>query len=433
MERSRSTTQKQRRRFDALRRTLRRQEGGARPVDVTLASLTATFKETGITVADTPFEFLNDATWFEKETAAKNYMTLIGKQDDFFSLSLAHIKSQLAITDATTDTDIMTKISAAETPASSLVKIFKDCFNLVCLADLGKLDAEDGCDSTRYSKPYYNLNRNKIALYSQVKRATATTVSEPIDRYNLATILLHPSLLSNITVSSIANILKTLGSDIATQNLIGTADVKDTLSFVFLVEKYTSYIFSSAYSLTSDKPRDALYSWGCAESSEDYWNRFFITFLLAVKGKKMEYTGLKQGIDSGAARTSQKSQTYGETTTAEAFGEITAVVFNNREAATNQILAKFVAEAFAPQALPTGGVATRGAKAQLPPTLERSDMTGMLPVNTWDQELAPGVTFRKLLFRLSVPELHYLLHLVTAFKELQATVATDVPETKEDN
>jgi hypothetical protein len=420
MERSRSTHRQ--RRTSALRRTLRRQgvlsqEGGARAPALTINSLTSAFQAIGIDLSGSSFTFLNDLDWHTKPEAARNYTTLIEKQDELLSLALAHVKRILDITDKTTETEIMTKITNT-TSAKDLIKVFNVFFNLLCLTNFDKLDSEDGCDKSRYSKVYYNLNRKNIRLYSTVKQGQATQVSEPVDRYNLATILLHPNLLSNISIKSVSNILNVLSSDNATQTLIGTEGEKDTLSFVFLVEKYTSYIFSTAYSLISDKPRDALYPWGCAELSEEFWYNFFISFLRNVKEDTKAYTRQKVGVDSGATKQSDKSS-FTETITADAFGEITAVVYNNRASKRDEILTKFTADAFAPPAQPSAGVSTRGTGALAQPRLTRDDMTGMLPANTWGQELAPGVTFQKLLYRLSVPEVHYLLHLIGSLKELQ--------------
>ena len=115
MERSRSTTQKQRRRFDALRRTLRRQEGGARQAEWSpfreVSAETKAFLAAALAGSD--FAFLTaEEDWRTGADAAKNYAMLIMRQEDVFVKVLDHIRGPagLGLTEASTDGELLAAV-----------------------------------------------------------------------------------------------------------------------------------------------------------------------------------------------------------------------------------------------------------------------------------------------------------------------------------
>lgn len=386
-----------------------RQVGGVRTVG--LAELQRAFKETGIVVTDTPFAFLADDDWFSKPTTAANYMTLIANQNTLFQIAYDTVLKNMGLVLGATDIQIMDAIkSKSNEEIGKQLTIFKSVLNLIILNDFWNIKGaqssrDDRCGSTNKTKFDYNLYRDNEIPILKKYCATCDTALKA-DRsglkenfYNIATVLLHPIVLQNTTITAIANILRTLEKDTDTLTLIKKTDADKTIgsfSTLFLIEKYISYINSSAYYLTSDMPRDSLFLWGCKLPEGGFWEDFFIRFLSTVKENSQPDINTIFPIQSPTAGTS----TLNDAENISRFGTITAIVYKNQDKSVEDILRLFVGE-------PVVGAI--------------DNLTGMLPSSEWDNKLfesEPPVTFRHLLRRLKVTEIHYLIHLVYTLNEL---------------
>lgn len=460
----RRITRKQGRRHDALRRTLRRQGlavgpvieevsyeqvGGARSNTVTLAKLQAAFTATGIQVAGSDFAFLANNTWYEQEDAASNYMTLIGKQDTFFQLAFTKIQTELGLTNESKDADIMLAITRKKPEEiDSLLNIMKACVNLVALNDFdtfksGTTYTADSCAGKYKSKFHNLLYRENIDFLNDYCSDCAREIGQEetapspqsvvkkqrVQLYSLATILLHPLLVKNVSITAIATIIKNLKADEPTLELINrpTADwTIKTFSSLFLIEKFASYISQSSSQLINDIPKDVFFLWGCSPGDSTYWEKFFVYVIKMIQEDTTNaYTQEKAVVDPGVAGIDTKQIDN----FLNPFGNITGLVYKNQANSLQEILTLFAGEESV--AIPVAGVSGRSSRAPASPPADA--LTGMLASKMWDKPLFPSaieggaaakpLTFGRLMKRLSVTELHYLIHLVHVLKEQQESNA----------
>jgi len=415
MERSRST---HRRRDSALRRTLRRQglpqqEGGARNAGWTLFPTgyepAKAFLKEKVLDASSEFSFIvaDGDDWRTQPAAAKKYATLIMKQDELLTLGLEKVRDGLGITAETTDSELVDKVLAA---SDDDITTYRNALQI-----LAESVIQD--EATANGKIAFNL-------YSDTAAAT---------RAKLINLLLYPTLMSNVVVSGIAEVLKTLKRETGTYEMVVSADAaKQSIYHGVLADKYTWYIFGVASSYTNDSLKDSICLWETNNmASESRWKAFFTEFFgHLVTGDALSFGSLKKSLQR-TYKTEEENRdgTLGNNKTPDTVicSLISALVFGAYKADKDMkgCLAPFAvkpADKAILKDIPIKGTPQRKAIGvkdyQAADTLQQ--LTGMLAdPTTWDQplfdgddELSKQITFTNLLNNLNPRHIHFLLHLV---------------------
>jgi hypothetical protein len=414
MERSRST-HKQKRRHDALRRTLRRQgalspqEGGARAADWSLVPTgyepAKAFLKENVLDSSSGFSFIvaDEDDWRAGPDAAKKYAPLIMNQDDLLSLGLAKIRSALGITDETTDGELVSRVFAA---SDDTITTYRNALQI--LAESVMQD-----EPTAGGKVAYNL-------YSDSAAPT---------RAKLINLLLYPTLMTNVVMNGIAEVLKTLKRETLTYEMVVSTDAtKRTIYHGVLADKYTWYIFGAAASYTNDSLKDSFCLWESnTMANESRWKAFFTEFFgHLVTGDAVSFGTLQKELQ----RTYKTEEKYyvkemgnGKTPDTIICSLISALVFRAYNAGKDmkECIAPFaikLAEKAELQDIPVQRTSAAVRPYQTAPTVQQ--LTGMLAdPTTWEQplfdgddELSKQITFTNLLNNLNPRHIHFLLHLV---------------------
>lgn len=410
-----------------------RQVGGVRTVG--MAELQTAFKNTGIVVVGTPFAFLEDNSWFTKPTAAANYMTLIAKQDELFILARKTILDKLGLKEDSTDAEIMTAIENNTARIEGLLKIVKACADLIVLnrfdTNLKTIKSFAPGHPTDFDKCYHqNKSKMDYVLFWECNDkisefcgectpescpASTLTVTQQrktdLNFYKLASVLLRPAIIQNISISAIANIITRFKEDKTLNALISNPNYEiSKMSKVFLIEKYVGYMYSITQSLVSDDTqRDVFMLWGCAPGSKMFWYYFFKTVIeqcITTSAITLHEDKPLIAITPGLPGV----KTENEWDFVIDFAKITAIIYKNMEKTTPEILRMVMGK---------DEVAGNG-----------KEYTGMLPASTWSQPLLPSddgeanITFGKLLKTLTITEVHYLLHLLQTLNDLKKSPAS---------
>lgn len=437
MERSRST-HKRGRRYDALRRTLRRQgvsfeqEGGARAQDWSLiteadpasvaakAFLTEAFS--GKEGEDFRFLTADGQDWRRGEGAAKRYATLIMRQDELLSLGLTKIRTALGITDETSDTELVDRVSSLDDPAVAKY--------IAVLQTLAEAVIQDS--PLNGGKITYNLYPN--------------TVQTP--RQQLINILLYPTLMTNVLVNGIADVLKLLTREEGTYRMITENDAtKRTIYHNVLADKYTWYIISYAASATNDTLKDSFCLWETRNIDSElklksFFKDFFSRLLQDSQGTPMDFITLagtylrKYKTEESFSKPSEKSDKITDTIVCSLISAIVLSIFKeggNKLHCLEPFVQKISSK---PELLNPPPPNERGTRSQelrpyqTAPTIQQ--LTGMLEdPTTWDQpiflevgdNLTSKITFNNLLYNLNPRHIHFLLHLVYVLFKPDETVA----------
>lgn len=415
-----------------MRRTLRRQgqRGGAvrvLPSGTTdlQAFVTTKFTETALSVSDTPFAFLSTADWLSSATSSQNYATLVAQQDELFQLTLSHVQSLLGLTNESTDAQIMDAItSRADDIVTKCLTTLRNVADIVCLAKFP--EGSEICSGIKQSKINYNLpiSARKIEVLTSIKGGGATPAE--VSRFLLGNILIRPLFMKNLVIMSIAKIIQTLQSDETTRKIV--ADSAKIFPRAFLIDKYASYIQTVAYQSISDEPRDFFSLWGCAKTGFTEWYSFFKSFLDAIMTDTVELPD-KRNVEN-LVKSIGVIENPGAVTpeSMERYGLLTGLFFKHQGLPAEDILVKFIGEQSitSSQTAPTAGAAGGAAAGGRKNNPNYTDFIGMLPVSEWDKPIYPGteITFGKLLRKLSVEEVHYILHLTHVYKKLTAEETT---------
>ena len=407
-----------------MRRTLRRQQrGGATrvlPADTAdvQAFVTKKFTDAGFSVVDTPFAFLSTADWLSDPA---NYATLVAQQDDLFQLAFNHVQTRLELTTDSTDSQIMEAITEKEDAViTECLATLRNVADIVCL---GKFPGgAELCSGIAQSKINYNLTNAKrtIAVLNSAKGVTATPAE--VSRFLLGNLLIRPLFMKNLVILSIAKIIQTLQSDEATRSII--LDPKQIFPRAFLIDKYASYIQTVAYQSISDEPRDFFSLWGCAKTGFTEWYSFFKSFLDTISADTVtlpDKTHVENFVKAAGVLENPGAVTP---ESMERYGLLTGLFFKHQALSREEILTKFIGEPLTVASGVEGGAAAGGRKPVVPAT----EFLGMLPITEWEKPIIAGteITFGKLLRKLSVEEVHYILHLTHVYKTL---TAEEVPVT----
>jgi hypothetical protein len=284
-------------------------------------------------------------------------------------------------------------------------------------------------------------------------------VNESNARFALINMLLYPSLMVNVTIRGIAEILKQLRrEEETTLHVIDVADSpQKEMSIRVLSDKYAWYLKSIASSETKDNLRDSFCIWGAAEQGETFWRLFFTKAFQTYSSHRDDP---KENLDIAhiPVNISKKSLFEEKLYTVAATGQkdlteleivsyVLAVVMRyyiHDELDTIQkILERFGMDRLVGDDRPftTEGAYVPPARAGTrggPPSIsrqasEKGKLTGMLPDNTWDLKLFPTnaestVTFRKLLNHLNPRYIHFLIHLLTALFEHEGEAPVEAEE-----
>lgn len=458
MERSRST-HKQSRRHTALRRTLRRQgvffeqEGGARAVGWNLfPTEVKEAKEFLINaLKGSDFEFITsqdntDSDWRKGADAAKKYAMLIMRQDELLSLGLENVRNALEITDTTTDGELIKKINVLKPDdLNKYIKVLEILGKAVIQSPINVgVGMDTGGNPIEKTDSKQQLNFSKL----QYNLSASTDVTLQM---RLIFMLLYPSLMINITVRGIAEVLKRLKEE--KETTLPLIITKDPTIHSILSDKYTWYLRSTAATLTNDQLRDSICLWAKASTGEKAWTNFFKRFLQhlteqpAVTDNKGVLAKL-ENLTSGKAdlvdltrkvsteEYNSRKESGDDTTDMKICSFIAAVVFGlyNGGATTKKaFLAPFLSEVELPEALPAGMPGREKNNYALAASKEQ--LTGMLPTAAWSQALLEeegagdvtfgglDVTFGGLLNTLSPRYIHFLLHLVSTLLERKEQTA----------
>lgn len=379
-------------------------------------------------LSETAFAFLLDPSWITEESSCQNYVTLIGKQDTFFGLVANHMRTKIGITEKSTDKEILNTIGSL-TPeiATGILAILKAAVNTVCLGPL-PLSSSSSSSSSLSKETCAPSAKSKFDDLFSMNRITGTlqktSSQSTIDlqtTYILTKLFLYPALFKNITIQAIGEIIKTLMTDEATQELLKLPPPGNTLPHHFLIDKYSTYIVSSSYSLTSQEAYDYLYLWGCFRKGFAEWEKFIQTFLMSIGSSD------ETGNEFITASTENKGIKHlPSDDSSDRFGKITALLFKRRDESLETIL-KFIADS---PSLVTGrdSVPTRGVVA----IAQATDVIGLPPVSEHKKSLfasdgGGSVTFESLLKKLTIGEIHYIIHLKTILDEQKQKVEVKAP------
>jgi hypothetical protein len=427
-------TQKRRVRF-AERQTRRRQVGGGRvePLATLRPGIFTAYGNDSSRaflsniVTGTKFDFLLEDAWFTRDTAAKNYATLISEQDELFDLALKKIKSRdaLDISDGTSDANLLTAVMEAE---DGNIKVY-----MGVLDTIARCIILDDVTAERTMRPaaaqriavesFLTSSNNQPKIFYNIK------LSDSIDvlRTKLINILLYPKLMENTAIHAMTSILKTLKPDERTRDLIDISndDLRNHVHNI-LADKYTWYLLSSAATLTNDKLRDSFCLWSVAKTGEGFWYDYFSKFL---EEYTTDISGTRNHLEINSLAPSFRRATN--------FEELNLFVDHSgdRRDDTNFtadtiicsfilaiVLDRFVESASRVQIVEEFAVdrtgdplsATRlGRDAERREAADLESLTGMLPSATWGQPILEGsaITFRQLLNHLNPRYIHFLLHL----------------------
>lgn len=364
-------------------------------------------------MSDTEFAFLLDPNWVMGESSCQNYVTLIGKQDNFFGLIANHMRTKIGITEKSTDKEILDVISRlAPESATGILAILKAAVNTVCLGPLpsSSTSNKEACAPTAKSKfdDLFSMNRVTGTLQKTSSQSTINLQTT----YILTKLFLYPGLFKNITIQAIGEIMKTLTIDEATMDLLKLPPPANTLPHHFLIDKYSTYIVSSSYSLTSQEAYDYLYLWGCFRKGFAEWETFIRTFLMSIGSSIAGNEFITTSTENKGIKHLPSDDS------SERFGKITGLLFKKRDESLESIL-KFIADS---PSLTTGreSVPVRSAVAVTLAT----DVIGLPPVSEHVKPLfntlsssAGSVTFATLLKKLSVAEIHFIIHLKSLLDE----------------
>ena len=385
--------------------------------------------EAAIPVEGTPFAFLSTADWLSDASSSQNYATLVAQQDELFELGLKKIQNMMDVSDGSTDTQIIQAITTKGDTIPSAIGTLKNILDIICLGEFGnKTVGAPGNESSficNAATKFWSL------IYTTVKS------DNNLQPKQLANILLRPITVQNIAVSSVAKIIHRFKSDSDTRALLtttGNASIVD-LSRYFLIDKYATHMQTVAYHLTNDSLKDFLYLWGCPRSGYEAWRTFYETFLtIALDGTIQDFNESDLQAVSHLGRLDPKTELTIITNNLNRLAKITAIFYKHCDKSKEEIFSKFVGVTSikpAPTPTPTAGTAggaaagpTRRSGKQTPPS---TDFIGMLPTTEWDKPIATftpaganpiEITFGKLLRKLSVEEVHYILHLTHVYKKL---------------
>ena len=439
MERSRATTAKRGRRHDALRRSLRRQgvfahqEGGARnagwtlfPAGIPLVSAAKDFLKEALAGTDFAFLTADGPDWRTGEDASKKYAQLIMRQDELLSLGLEKIRAALTITETTTDGELVTAVNGL-TP-EDLRKYIKALELLGQAVIQSPTNVGAGLDPA--ATPVTQTGPTVSKLQYNLSPSTGVTL-----QMRLIYMLLYPSLMTNVTVRGIAEVLKRLKDE--KETTLPLIQSKDAMIHSILSDKYTWYLRSNAATYTNDQLRDSICLWAKSSTGEKAWGNFFKRFLLHLTEPDVTDNGgvlAKLGaLTSGnelvtlARKVSTEEynttkETTDDTTDMKICSFIAAVVFSSfKGGATTkkEFLTPFLSVKDLPESLPAD--MPGGEKRNYAVAASKDQLTGMLPSSVWGQSLldetgAESVTFQSLLNTLSPRYIHYLLHLVSVLQ-----------------
>lgn len=446
MERSRST-HKQSRRHAALRRTLRRQgvffeqEGGARAVDWKLFPPGTEDAKTLLNDAlkGSEFEFIltqdTDSDWRKGADAAKEYAMLIMKQNELLSLGLEKVRNALEITDTTTDGELIKKVNDLKPDdLNKYIKVIEILGNAVIQSPINV-----GIGITAGGDPVLQTGQTIPKLQFNLSASAEVTL-----QMRLIYMLLYPSLMTNVTVRGIAEVLKRLKEE--KETTLPLIITKDPTIHSILSDKYTWYLRSTAATLTNDQLRDSICLWAKASTGEKAWTNFFKRFLqhLTEQPTVTDNKGVLEklgNLTSGTTLIDLKRKTLIEeynsrvdigedTTDMKICSFIAAVVFGLYKGGATMkkaYLAPFLSANILPDSLPPE--ISGGDKKNYSLAASKEQLTGMLPTAAWGQALleeegAGDVTFGGLLNTLSPRYIHFLLHLVSTLLESEKQTAT---------
>jgi hypothetical protein len=423
----RRTTRSRRVRFSE-RQTRRQQRGGARNPSDSIPTISALSKPSTESFlrrvfAEAPFNFLLDPNWTTTGDAAKNYTTLIMKQDELFIRWLDVVKEELHITDDTPEATLVSSVlDASQTVITNYIESLIEIVKIIGLDK--NLRAEDTM------APPGTIPGSYMATTTNKTKFQYNLLSKPTDISNtrkLINILLYPSLLTNITIKGIATILNQLKSEKNTT--LAYIDVSEDAPHKFtatdiLSDKFTWYLRSLAATETNDQLRDSLCIWGAAYTGETFWQEFFYLFLYEYALNR-EKTNLSiTAIDNDIKRTSYLEEmsykipadyvSYTDANQDLILGSwMVAIILDLYKDGATQT---DILQAFAVERTPAL-TATPAADGAIKNAANVNSLTGMLPESAWGQPIidtpagATPITFRALLNHLSPRYIHFLLHL----------------------